>query len=81
MMSIDFINRYGSFLAGRSAERCIDAAVAVDHWIRNGMEAIGDQDADFAFIGRGADEHFAGGGAIGDTGDDERIGADDDRRG
>ena len=46
MMRIDFIDRNGSFLSGRSAEGGVDIAVAVDDGIGTGMQAIGDQDAD-----------------------------------
>ena len=80
MMRVDFVNRDGGFLARRSAEGRINAAVAIDDGIRNRVEAIRDQDAYVALIGRVADDHFTSGRAFGDAGDDERIGADDDGR-
>ena len=49
------------------------------------MEAVGDEHADVAGPGvaglcAATDDELAGGGALRNTGDDERIGADDDRR-
>ena len=63
MVRVDFVNRHGSFLAGRAAEGRVDVAVAVDDGIGNGMQAVGDQDADVALAGRVADRDISPAGA------------------
>src|ERR1035437_6882178 len=82
-VEIDSVDRHRHLLAARSAEGGEDVAERIDGGVGHGMQAVGPQHTDVAgpgLAGPGAafDDEFAGGGALRNTGNDKRIGADDD---
>ena len=84
-VQVDLVDRYRNLLPARAAEGGVDIAERIDGRIGDGVEVLGDQNADIAGPGiagllAALDHQPSGRGALGDAGNHERIRADDHGR-
>ena len=86
VVQVDLVNGDGDFLAARAAEGGVDVAERVDGRVGDGMQALGDLNADVAGPGLARllavlNHQLALGNALRNAHDHEGIRADDDGRG
>ena len=84
VVGIDLVDRHGNLLASRPGEGDVQTAFGIDGGVGDRMKVLGDRHGDphHAFIAGDSidqDGDLGGGNVVGNAGDDEVVGADDNR--